>query len=239
MKEERYKAISSADIDKYSSEVESIWKGHLRRFDVKLPEVGTLRRIMLAILLAVRDRFGSKEWIHKDDISELIRRENPEAGRDQQVRHLKRDGWNLETKRPGFHRITDPYRPSSEWDSDSVRRNTLSKGDFEAIKKAYNLRCATCGAIEGEPDPRYGSGDKVQLQQGHMDPEKPLGSGNVIPQCQFCNRAYRNFFTFDDKGRVRAVASEEPVKKASVPVQKRIHKWLMEKFSLAAEGDRE
>lgn len=238
MKDERYKTISSADIDKQSSEVERIWKGHLQRFEVKLPKTGTWRRTTLAILLAVKDRFGPEAWIHKDDISELIRRESPEAGSDQQVRHLKRQGWNLETKGPGFHRIADPYRPSSEWESDSVRRNALSTGDFEAIKKAYNLRCATCGAIEGEPDPRYGSGDKVQLQQGHMDPEKPLGSGNMIPQCQFCNRAYKNFFTFDDKGRVHAVASEEPVRRASVTVQKHIHKWLMEKFGLAAAEDR-
>ena len=238
MKDERYKAISSSDINKHSSEVESIWKGHLQRFDVKLPEAGTLRRIMLAILLAVKDRFGPEAWIHKDDISELIRRESPEAGRDQQVRHLKRDGWNLETKHPGFHRIADPYKPSSEWGSESVRRNALSKGNFEDIKKAYNLSCATCGAREGEPDPRYGSGDIVQLQQGHMDPEKPLGRGNTIPQCQFCNRAYKNFFTFDDKGRVHAVAFEQPVKRASTAVQKRIYKWLMEKFGLTAEGDR-
>ena len=104
MKHERYKAISSADIEKYSGEVERIWKSHLQRFDVKLPEAETLRRIMLAILLAVKDRFGPEAWIHKDDISELIRRENPDAGSDQQVRHLKRDGWNLETKHPGFHR---------------------------------------------------------------------------------------------------------------------------------------
>ena len=226
MKDERYKAISSADIDKHSSEVESIWAGHLQRFDVNLPEAGTLRRTMLAILLAVKNRFGPEAWIHKDDISELIRRESPEAGSDQQVRHLKRQGWNLETKGSGFHRIADPYRPSSEWESESVRRNALGKDDFEAIKRAYNLRCATCGAVEGEPDPRYGSSDKVQLQQGHMNPEKPLGPGNVIPQCQFCNRAYKNFFTFDGKGRVHAVASEEPVKRASTAVQKRIYKWL-------------
>ena len=29
----------------------------------------------------------------------------------------------------------------------------------------------------------------VRLQKGHMDPSKPLEAGNIIPQCQVCNRA--------------------------------------------------
>ena len=37
------------------------------------------------------------------------------------------------------------------------------------IKSIFGGRCATCGAYEGEPDPRYG-GENVKLQQGHKDP---------------------------------------------------------------------
>lgn len=53
---------------------------------------------------------------------------------------------------------------------------------------------------------------------------------NVIPQCQYCNRSYRNDFTFDEKGRVRAVASEAPVKRATRAVQEKIYNCLKELF---------
>ena len=49
---------------------------------------------------------------------------------------------------------------------------------------------------------------------------------NVIPQCQYCNRSYRNDFTFDEKGRVRAVASVAPVKRATKAVQEKIYNCL-------------
>lgn len=49
---------------------------------------------------------------------------------------------------------------------------------------------------------------------------------NIIPQCQYCNQAYKNDFTFDDKGRVRAIASAEPVKRATKPVQEKVFNWL-------------
>ena len=65
------------------------------------------------------------------------------------------------------------------------------KGDFEEIKKQYGYRCATCGAKEGE-EHYFRKGTKVQLQEGHMNPCKPLAEGNIIPQCQICNRPDRN-----------------------------------------------
>ena len=73
--------------------------------------------------------------------------------------------------------------------------------------------------------PRYGE-DIVQLQQGHKDPSKSAADkDNIIPQCQFCNQAYRGDFTFDDKDRVRAVADVGPVQRATEEVQRKIFKW--------------
>ena len=48
----------------------------------------------------------------------------------------------------------------------------------------------------------------------------------MIPQCQFCNRSYRGDFTFDDKGRVHAVASIEPVRRASPKVKAAVRAYL-------------
>lgn len=82
------------------------------------------------------------------------------------------------------------------------------------------------GANEGEPDPRYGSGS-VKLQRGHKDPERPADDPtNIIPQCGACNRAYRDDFVFDDRGRVTAVAAVRPVKRASVAVRRKIRDFL-------------
>ncbi len=164
--------------------------------------------------------------VHKDTISDITRSHLPELGRDQQVRHLKRDGWNLESPARGMHCIADPYKADAGFARELRRRQSLLlAGGFADIKKAFGYKCATCGAREGEPDPRYSS-SAVQLQQGHRDPAKPLDSKNTIPQCQFCNRAYKDDFTFDQKGRVRAVASVAPVRRASKDVQSKIRQFL-------------
>lgn len=47
---------------------------------------------------------------------------------------------------------------------------------------------------------------KVKLQKGHMNPSEPLAAGNIIPQCQICNRGDRNRWIYDKTGRVIEVA---------------------------------
>lgn len=54
----------------------------------------------------------------------------------------------------------------------------------------------------------------TQLQQGHCNPKLPLEEGNIIPQCQFCNRADRNWWVYDERGRVVGVASVEPIERS-------------------------
>lgn len=61
------------------------------------------------------------ERVHKDEISDAVRREYPNAGRDQQVRHLKRDGWNIAGS-GGFHQLADPYRPDQGFVNERNRR---------------------------------------------------------------------------------------------------------------------
>ncbi|MCA8834304.1 MAG: hypothetical protein K8953_04385 [Proteobacteria bacterium] len=187
---------------------------HLISDDVKLPNWGTAKGYWLAVLIHC-----SPDYVHKDVMSQIVRKRIPTAAADQQVRHLSDDGWNLEGDTKGAHCITDPYRAHPKYARQLKRsQNLLQSDDFTTIKKAFGNKCATCGAIENQPDPRY-VGDMVKLQKGHKDPEKPMEKGNVIPQCQFCNRAYKDDFTFDNKGRVRAVASPKPVLRASKQVK--------------------
>jgi len=74
----------------------------------------------------------------------------------------------------------------------------------------------------------------VELQKGHMDPSKPLQAGNIIPQCQICNRADRNRWIYDKTGRVIEVADTQDgkrivetfLKKASTTIKEEIYKFL-------------
>ena len=199
---------------------------HLAQHEVILPKPDSNRAIWLAML-----HHYAPNPVHKNEISDAVRREHPNAAPDQQVRHLKRDGWNI-IGQSGYHRLEYPYQPAQEFANDRNRRQArLNANDFGDLVVAFGNRCATCGARAGEPDPRYGS-DRVALQQGHQDPDKPSDDvANMIPQCQFCNRTYRRDFVFDDRGRAIAVADIGPVRRASQEVQRKIWEHLNQQFA--------
>ena len=216
------------ELQKAWEDIQEIHKEHLAVHDVKIPHASQYNERQKAMWLAML-YLNRKREVHKDEMSTLARRDMPHLGADQQVRHLKRDGWALSGKR-GYHRL-DPFTASPEFIRLSARRRRrLSAEDFEQLKKAFGGRCATCGARESQPDPRYG-GDPVVLQPGHKNPaEAGDDPANILPQCQFCNRGYKDDFVFDDKGRVRAIAGIGPVKRATGEVQRRVYSWLKERF---------
>lgn len=206
---------------------------HLEKYGVKLPKVKQYNLQGNSIQLAVLYYYYQKEKdVDKNLISRICQRDiqGKVLSGDQQIRQLKRKGWHLTGR--GKHRL-DPYKPSPEWETDKKRRHgRLNAKNFDDLKSVYDNRCATCGTKEGQPSIRYGE-DKVVLQQGHMDPSQSATDiKNIIPQCQYCNRAYRNLYVFDDKGRVSAIADIEPVRKASKTVQLKIYEWLKSKFSI-------
>ncbi|MXY47066.1 MAG: hypothetical protein F4Y44_08800 [Chloroflexi bacterium] len=216
---------SRAELKAAYDDIARIHRTHLSQHGVRLPDANSYKWVWLGML-----HYHKGERVHKNRISDAVRSIYPEAARDQQVRHLKRDGWNIEGSQ-GYHSLGNPYQPSPDFVNERARRQgRLSAESFDDLKTSFGNRCATCGAVEGEPDPRYGA-DVVQLQQGHQDPDADSASiANIIPQCQFCNRAYRRDFVFDDKGRVRAVADIGPVRRASLPVQRKVWDFLRPKF---------
>ena len=213
---------SIEELDAAWVDIERIHDEHLAQHEVRLPSPTTYKRIWLSMLHHYCHR-----PVHKVEISEAVQREYPDAGGDQQVRHLKRDGWNITSPKRGCHQLKDPYRPSQEFYNEQNRRRGRSASkDFSELKKRFGNRCANCGASEGEPDHRYGS-DKVVLEQGHQDPDKPSEDPkNIIPQCQFCNRAYNSNFVFNNKGQLRAIASVSPIERASEKVKKQVAEYL-------------
>lgn len=208
-------------------ELKAIHAKYLNKHKVNLPTEKSAKRIWLSILYATYKQDPEK-YVSKNEISQIVTRIRPDLGGDQQVRHLKRDGWKLITGKPGFHKI-DPYSPSSTFTQDTRRRtNLLRANNFGEIKEAYTNSCASCGTKEGEKSWRYG--EVVRLEQGHRDPEQPQEIDNIIPQCQFCNKTYKSDFTFDENGFIRAIASINPVKRASQGVQESVWKLLRDKF---------
>ena len=159
-------------------------------------------------------------FVHKDLISEFVRL-HINAAKDQQVRHLgSQGGWNILNKGAhvpdtdacvpnGYHYLVSIETPNPKRAAEMMKRAMrLNAHDFDDIKKAYNNRCATCGMEEGVSDPRN-NGVTIKLQQGHMDPKRKLDIDNTIPQCQYCNQTYKDYFRFNEWGRVIAVNNPE------------------------------
>lgn len=170
------------------------------------------------------------KFVHKDLISAFVREYIPNAGLDQQVRHLSSQyGWNVlnksekvpdkEIKVPsGFHYLVSLETPNPKILAQALKRiGRLGAKTFEELKIAYGNKCATCGIEEGKKDVRMNV--IVNLQQGHMDPRKNLSLDNTIPQCQYCNQTYKDYFRFNEYGRVIAVNNPEILLKSPTNIQ--------------------
>ena len=154
--------------------------------------------------------------VHKDLVSEFVRKFIPNAALDQQVRHLgSQYYWYVLNKGAnipdtnisvpsGYNYLFSIETPSPKAVMQVLKRTgRLTAKNFAELKLVYGNRCATCGIEEGKKDSR--NEEIVVLQQGHMNPRKPLDLSNTIPQCPYCNQTYQDYFQFNEYGRVIAV----------------------------------
>lgn len=154
--------------------------------------------------------------VHKDIVSEFVRIYIPNAAFDQQVRHLGSQYlWyvlnkgakipNTDEKVPsGYNYLFSIEVANPIAVALSLKRSgRLGAKNFYELKLAYCNKCATCGIEAGKKDVR--NEEIVVLQQGHMNPRKSLTLDNTIPQCQYCNQTYKDYFIFNEYGRVIAV----------------------------------
>lgn len=154
-------------------------------------------------------------FVHKDLVSAFVRKFK-NAALDQQVRHLGSQYlWyvlNKGAKVPnanitvpsGYNYLVSIEMPNPIAVAKALKRSgRLGAKNFAELKWAYGNKCATCGQEEGKKDPR--NEEIVVLQQGHMNPRMPLTLENTIPQCQYCNQTYKDYFMFNEHGRVIAV----------------------------------
>lgn len=168
------------------------------------------------VLVYLAQGYPNTKAVSKAEITDFIRSFYPKVVDVQQARHLsKQKGYNIVSgtrgdisyKIPaGYYKLIDLENPYPAFKPD--RREGIKGSDFENLKKVYNYKCATCGSIEGQKH-NIRHNEIVKLQKGHMNPAKPLELGNIIPQCQVCNRADRDRWIYDKTGRVIEVADSD------------------------------
>ena len=225
-------AVTESELAAAFIKITEDWNAHLKEIGIKLPTANTAKWYQLTVLKHFEFRA-----VHKQDVARLIAKLTDTPATDQQIRHLStQGGWFILNRNgafemdgvmhrnpPGCHVLitTRATYPNSTFG----RRQAVSEGDWQTILRKYDNTCASCGAKNGAPH-RFDSNRKTVLEKGHMNPNKPLAPGNIIPQCGWCNRTARNDFTFDEQGRPRAVASIRPVKRANEKVKREIKQWL-------------
>ena len=215
---------------------------YLKQYGVKLPKLFNGKNYTKDALTLVylAQGYPVTRIVSKSELTEFIRLFDASVLDVQQARHLgAQKGWfilsgtrndnNSVTIAPGEYQLATMEKPYPGFTA--ARREEVVDGDYwENLKKDYGYRCACCGSKEGEPH-RYWSNTITVLQKGHKDPNKPLEPGNIIPQCEKCNRPDRNYWIYDDKGRVVRIANVKVIDNCSKQIQKEMYTRLYHLFN--------
>jgi len=234
----KYKILKDEEIQKVYELIRNMWEKYLKDKGVKLPKLkkdGKYTRDAL-VLVYLAQNYPSTKPISKTELTQFIRRWYPDTTDVQQARHLARQkGWYIISSTRGNYLEVeipkDSYllvsleEPYPGWTPH--RKVGISDEDFEKLKQIYNYRCATCGSEEDKPNLKNPK-RITKLQRAHIDPKDE--SKGYIPQCEECNRAYRDWFVFDKLGRVITIANPRVVLRASEEVQKQVYKILKLKY---------
>jgi len=169
--------------------LECMWEKNLKQLEVKLPKKETVSRDVLEFLYK-----NEGVWCSKADIISAI----DYKGNDLQApRHLPSQGWNIEQDHKGNYRLINITQTNPNW-KPNKRSSNINFESWESIKQSYNNKCASCGSEENKPHNH--TGKLVKLEKGHKNPEKGLSLNNIIPQCNYCNKRFKDIYKFDNYG---------------------------------------
>ena len=235
------KRLSDLEILEIYSEIEKSWKENLKKSGVMLPPLKRKDKFTKDSLALVYLYKNIGKAVSKQELTKFIKYYYPKINDMQQARHLgQQKGWFILSGTRGDIEAKEHGIKSGEYmlvtlenhypNFTNLRRSYEGVDSFwEKMKEDYNYRCATCGSEEGKPNIHYPS-SITKLQKGHKDPMKQLTKNNTIPQCEKCNRADRNYFIYDDKGRVVKIANPKVVLRSPLKVQLDTLKHLIMKF---------
>jgi len=217
--------------DKFYSE----WEANLKQLGVtKPPMFGTnTSMIYLYAYCHIGHAFNGKDAL--EFASNILNKKVTDA---QSLRHMSNvNGYNARSRngampdgtklKPSYYALLDMNLTAPDWKNN--RAVAVTTGNWDAVKHHYKFRCACCGSEENKPNNRK-RGTITVLEKGHMDPEKPLEAGNIIPQCQICNKPYRDNVVFDANGYVWSIANTVFLERSSEKVKQACFKYLKEYF---------
>ena len=234
--------ISREEINGLYNEIKLKWEKNLKRLGVKLPRLKQGGNFTKSALILIYLYKKIKQPVSKKELTSFIRSFYDNTNDVQQGRHLANvsgffiiSGTRKDVCYRGHELKSGQYMLINLKETfpnfrKEKRENNLSEKNWEGLKKHYNFQCVTCGSKEGERNIHYPS-SITHLQKGHMNPSKSLSLNNIIPQCEKCNRADRNFFIYNKKGRIIALASPKFVLRGSEKLQKQILGILTKKFN--------
>lgn len=234
--EEMRKRLSKKGIVETYKMICDYYEKFLKVYGVKLPRLQSKRgftRNALALVYLARN-YPNTAKVTKGELTEFIRSFYPETNDVQQGRHLAmQNGWYIESGTRGNSSLS---LSKGEYQLVSLEKaypgfipETRDVEDWEKIKELFDYRCATCGSKEGEFNIHYKK-TITRLQKGHIDPNRPLVVGNIIPQCEKCNRPDRNNWVYDKRGRVIKLANPKVIMRSDKKVRWEIYRILYEKF---------
>jgi hypothetical protein len=222
----RANRLSDEEIREIYTVITTCHQQYLAEAGVKLPQLekgGRFTKDAL-VLVYLAQGYPNTRWFTKGELTELVRLHYPNTNDVQSGRHLgMQRGFYIVSSRRGNY--LPEGVPPPEGDAYLLvtlekphpafvpNRRSSADTEFETVKQRYGYRCATCGSKEGEANLRY-KNQRTQLQQGHRNPKLPLEGENIIPQCQFCNRADRNWWVYDERGRVVGVGAVKPIQRS-------------------------
>ena len=239
-------SIDKTKIETTYDLIKQCYLKYLKDKGVKLPSLNLNSQqytINALVLIYLAQDYPHTRVISKSELTKFIQEYYPDITDVQQARHLgMQSGWYIISGRRGEN-------PELNIPKDSYRLITLeqphpsfvmnrkigfNEKDFEELKKRYDYRCAVCGSKEGSSH-FFRKNVIVKLEKGHMNPKDPLVNGNIIPQCQVCNRPDKNKWIYDVTGRVIEVADTEYgmkivenfIKKISKEKLKRLSKFIL------------
>lgn len=212
---------------------------YLKQYGVKLPSLadtrGNFTKDALVLVYLAQGYPNTKE-VSKGELTQFIRQYYPDTADVQQARHLgAQKGWfivsgtrgnRVVTLESGEYKLITLEKPYPAFKGHRVEET----GEWENLKKQYGYKCVTCGSEEDKPHIHWPN-TITRLQKAHIDPNKPLVVGNIIPQCEKCNRADRNNWVYDERGRVIKLANPNVIKRSDKEVRWRVYKILYKEFN--------
>lgn len=229
--------LSEKNIKDTYDMISEYYTKYLKSHGVMLPKLrgnaGYTKDALILVYLA--QDYPNTRTVSKGELTQFIRKYYPDTNDVQQARHLGmqkgwfiaaggRDNRDVSLER-GEYQLISLERPYPAFHGHRVETTY----DFENLKARYGYRCATCGSKEGEPNIHYPN-TVTRLQPGHKDPHKPPSAANIIPQCEKCNRADRNNWVYDERGRVIKVADPKVIKRSDREIRWKIYEILYEEF---------